>query len=264
MSQKSKVESQKKHSGKKRNIKLILEFDGTDFHGWQTQNDVRTVQDEVAQAIEKGLKEEAVPEGCSRTDAGVHAAAYCANFFTQSPYPPETIMNIINSHLPDDVCAVKAYEADSGFHARHSVVSKTYRYSISACSRYHPLKRRYFWHVPSLLDTDVMCQASRFFEGEHDFTAFSGKLEKDKSPVRTIECFSVEKSGDDIFLEVTGRSFLYRMVRIMAGTLVDAGTGRISADEVKTILGSREKNKSRAAAPAHGLCLVRVEYGSQL
>lgn len=246
--------------GISRNIKLVLEFDGTDFHGWQTQKNIRTVQDEVTEAARKGLREENDIIGCSRTDAGVHAAGYCANCITHTVHPPETIRNMINSYLPDDISVISVSDADTEFHARHSVVMKTYRYSVSALPDYHPLNRRFVWYSGNPPEIDIMREASVCLEGEHDFTAFCGGLEPGKSPVRNIRGISVTESGGTIAIDVRGRSFLYRMVRIVAGTLVDAGKGNISADDVRRILESADKGNMRAAAPAHGLCLLNVEY----
>jgi tRNA pseudouridine38-40 synthase len=245
----------------KRNIKLILEFEGTDFHGWQIQKDARTVQGVVTDALRLGLKQDDLHIiGCSRTDAGVHAERYCANFHTDTKFSLETIKGIANTRLPDDVKAVDAEETDNDFHARHSAKGKQYRYRINTSKEYRPLLRRFSWHVPYDLNCEVMQQTGHCLEGEHDFTAFSGALEPGKSPVRTIESVTVSRDNDEITIEVTGRSFLYKMVRIITGTLADVGRGSISADDVKKILDSKDKSNIRVAAPAHGLTLVEVKY----
>jgi tRNA pseudouridine38-40 synthase len=243
-----------------RNIKLVLEFDGSGFHGWQTQKNIRTVQDEVTQAVKNSLREEIGITGCSRTDAGVHAAGYCANIVTHTIHPAETLRNMINSYLPEDISVISACDVDREFHARHSAVMKTYRYSVSALPDYHPLDRKYIWYTGNPPDIDIMREASACLEGEHDFTAFCGGLEPGKSPVRTVREISIAESGGRITLDVRGKSFLYRMVRIITGTLVDAGKGNISVHDVRRILDAADKSNMRAAAPAHGLCLLKVDY----
>lgn len=245
----------------KRNIKLILEFDGTDFCGFQIQPDVRTVHGVLDEAILKALKDDDIKlTGCSRTDAGVHAEQYCANFNTSAEYPAEKLKPIINSYLPKDVVILESAEVPDTFNARHDVIRKTYRYTICSSPDFHPLRRGYSYFIPQPIDLDLMKDASDILLGEHDFSAFCGKLEEGKSPIRTIERIDISRSEDMIAIEVTSRSFLYRMVRIIAGTLADAGRGLISAEDVRNILESRDKNQMRAAAPAHGLTLVMVEY----
>jgi tRNA pseudouridine38-40 synthase len=240
---------------------VVLEFDGTDFRGWQRQNDVRTVEGDFTTAVRKALNEDA-PEitGCSRTDAGVHALGYCANFRTSAVYPARKIKPILNSHVPDDISVLSAADVPDEFNARHSVLRKTYRYSILNTPEHHPLQRRTSWTYLPPLDTEIMKQGAELLAGEHDFSAFCGKLEQGKSPVRLIESIDIGQQGPHISISVTGRSFLYRMVRIITGTLVDAGRGNITVSDIKTILDSRDKNLMRAAAPAQGLTLVSVEY----
>ena len=250
--------------GISRNIKLVLEFDGTDFHGWQTQKNIRTVQDEVTEAARKGLREENDIIGCSRTDAGVHAAGYCANCITHTVHPPETIRNMINSYLPDDISVISVSDADTEFHARHSVVMKTYRYSVSALPDYHPLNRRFVWYSGNPPEIDIMREASVCLEGEHDFTAFCGGLEPGKSPVRNIRGISVTESGGTIAIDVRGRSFLYRMVRNIVGTLAEIGRGRWGPERIDAILAAADRALAGPTAPAEGLTLLRVHYDDRI
>jgi len=240
---------------------LTIEFDGTDFHGWQIQKEVRTVQGTLAEAIRKGLGQETVQlNGCSRTDAGVHASGYCANFHTTSDLPLEVIRRILNSRLPEDVSVVGIAPADEDFHARHSAVSKTYRYAILRAADRRPLRRRYTWHVPGEMDLAAIREAALLMEGEHDFTAFSGRLEPAVPTVRRVDAVRVVDSREELHVEVRAPSFLYRMVRIMVGTLVDVGKSRITCDYVAKMLSSGDKRLIRPAAPAQGLTLVKVEY----
>lgn len=246
----------------KRNIKLILEFDGTDFKGWQIQNDVRTVQAELTGAVRKGLEKSiAKVIGCSRTDAGVHAKGCVVTFSTSVLHDTGTIKKILNSHLPDDVSVLEVSEELPDFDARYSALSKVYCYRISNTPDRHPLKRRDCWHVRHELDIGLMQDAAKVFEGTHDFTAFSGKLEPDKDPVRTIHSITVSpEEAPDIIICILGKSFLYKMVRIIAATLVEVGLGRLSIEDVGNILVSKERDRMCAPAPAKGLTLMKVNY----
>ncbi|MFH1706425.1 MAG: tRNA pseudouridine(38-40) synthase TruA [Planctomycetota bacterium] len=244
-----------------RNIKLTLEFDGTAYHGWQVQPDRPTVQGTLAAAAQKALGEpELTVTGCSRTDAGVHARRYCANFTTRWTHPADNIKRMLNTRLPADIVVHAAEDVPADFSARFSAAGKEYRYTILTTPTSQPLKDRYTWHNSRRLDLAVMQAAAAHLVGTHDFTAMSGSNDSGRDPVCTLFSVTVDAAEDGVVIAVRGRSFLFRMVRIIAGTLVDAGGGSITPADVAAILAGRDRRRMRAAAPARGLTLWEVWY----
>jgi tRNA pseudouridine38-40 synthase len=247
-----------------RNIKLTIEYDGTNYHGWQSQINAIAVQDVVARAANKLTGEEFSVTGASRTDVGVHALGQVANFHTKSGIPADRFSYALNSCLPEDIIIRNSIEVDEDFHSRFSAVGKKYRYLILNASCPSALLRNRAFFVPYSLELEAMQGAAQYFLGTHDFAAFRAAGSSVKTTERTITQISVNKWNDyngDIFeIEVAGNGFLYNMVRIIAGTLVEIGTGKKKPEEVQGIIESRERVRAGATAPPQGLYLVEVNY----
>ena len=243
-----------------RNIKIIIEFDGTNFCGWQKQPKGRTVQLVVERAISKATNEEIEINGSSRTDAGVHAKGMVANFMTESTIPGDKFREAINARLPEDVSIIKSEEVDLDFHARYSSKGKTYSYTI--INRYERLSlgHQYLYHYRYHLDIKKMEEACKYFVGTHDFSAFMSPGSSIKTTVRTISQLYIVSEGDKITIYITGDGFLYNMVRIIVGTLLKIGNGKLEPYEIEEII--REKNRKRAGmvVPPNGLILEKVFY----
>ena len=206
-----------------RNIKLIIEYDGKSFNGWQKQPTKLNIQGEIERAIGEITGEEIKLIGSGRTDAGVNALGQTANFKTNSKIPIEKFPIAINQKLKKSIVIVKAEEAPEDFHSRYNVKSKTYRYTINNSENGSAIYRDMEYHFPIKLDVKKMKEAAKFFEGEHDFKGFKASGTSSKSSVRTIYKAEVTKEGDRIYIELTGNGFLYNMVRIISGTLLDVG-----------------------------------------
>lgn len=243
-----------------RNIKLTIEYDGTRYHGWQRQENAVTVQEVVEKAIHKLTGEEVNVTGCSRTDEGVHALGHVSNFRTQSSIPADRFAYALNTWLPEDVAVVRSEEADEAFHARFDSKGKKYRYIVHNAPCRSALLRSRAWHVMHVLDVAAMQKAAEALVGTHDFTAFMATGSNAKTTVRTMYSAKVEQQGNTVYFEVQGDGFLYNMVRIMAGTLVYVGLGKISAGEVPEIITGKDRKKAGMTAPAPGLYLVEVFY----
>lgn len=257
------------------NWKLTLAYDGTDFHGWQVQPGLITIQSELASAIQRITGEWVLPQGSGRTDAGVHARAQVASFEMAAPIPPENLQRALNRTLPSAIRILSAGHAAPGFHARHSVRAKTYEYRIFRGETCPPWTARYVYALHWPLDLEKMRQAAALVVGEHDFTSFAasdpdlahrqppGAPASGDSPlgnVRTIfsSCWT-EEAGLLIY-KVRGNGFLHHMVRNLVGTFLDAGRGRIAPDNITAILALRSRSAAGATAPARGLFLDSVEY----
>ena len=242
------------------NIKLYLQFDGTDYCGWQIQPGKPTIQGALKAALAEITGEDIMPEGCGRTDSGVHARRYVCSFKTESNIPIERFPYALNSKLPDGIICTGAEYADDGFRANRSAVGKTYRYTIDNGAFADMFTRRYAWHYKFPIDIGLMRQAAEAFCGTHDFIGFAASGFSVKTTVRTIHSVKIEKHGSIITIDVTGNGFLYNMVRIIAGTLVYAGSGRIPAGDMPEIIASKCRNRAGITAPAKGLCLEEVYY----
>lgn len=243
-----------------RNIKLIIEFDGSSFCGWQRQPKGRTVQREIEIAIFKATGEEVLINGSSRTDAGVHAKAMVANFFTNSTIPGDKFREAINVRLPEDVSIVKSEEVAEDFHARYSSSGKTYSYTI--VNRYERLSlgHQYLYHYRYNLDIDRMREACKFFIGTHDFRAFMSPGSSIKTTVRTIKDLHIECEGDHIKIFITADGFLYNMVRIIVGTLLKVGNNKLEPEEIKSIIKEGNRKRAGMCVPPNGLVLEKVFY----
>ena len=243
-----------------RNIKLIIEYDGKSFNGWQKQPNKLNIQGEIEKAISEITGEEIDLIASGRTDAGVHSLGQTANFKTNSQIPIEKFAIAINSKLKRSIVIKSAEEVDERFHSRYSVKSKTYRYTINNSAMGTALYRDMEYHVPMKLDIESMKSAAKFFEGEHDFKGFKASGTSSKSSVRTIYKAEVIQNEEKIYIELTGNGFLYNMVRIISGTLVDVGLGKIEANEIPLIIESKDRKRAGKTLPAHGLCLMKVIY----
>ena len=243
-----------------RNIKLTIEYDGKDFYGWQKQPNKLNIQGEIEKAIYNITKEEVDLIGSGRTDAGVHALGQIANFKTNSNISIEKLPLAINSQLKNSIIIKKAEVVDERFHSRYNAKQKTYRYIINNSQCGTAIYRNLEYCFPIELDVEKMKEATKYFEGEHDFKAFKSSGTSGKNSVRTIYKAIVKKEGERIIIELTGNGFLYNMVRIISGTLLEVGMGKIAPDEIENIIESKDRQKAGKTLPAHGLYLVEVLY----
>lgn len=243
-----------------RNIKLTIEYDGKDFNGWQKQPNKLNIQGTIEQAIKNITGEDVELNASGRTDAGVHALGQVANFKTNSEIPIEKFAIAINSKLKKSIVIKKAEEVDEKFHSRLNCKKKTYRYIINNSSEGTAIYRYLETHIPQKLDVKKMEQALKYFEGEHDFKAFKASGTSSKSSVRTIYKTQIYKKEDRIIIELTGNGFLYNMVRIIAGTLVDVGLGKIEPQQIENIIKEKKRENAGKTLPPNGLYLVSVEY----
>lgn len=243
-----------------RNIRLLLGFDGTGYHGWQFQESQRTVQGELREAIRKITGEEVMPVGCGRTDAGTHAHSYTANFATASRIPAANLVRALNSVLPGDLRIFSAKTARPEFHARRSARSKIYRYQIYRGAVMPPCLAREHFHYPYPIDLASIRRAAALFTGTHDFTSFAASGSGKENAVRIILNTRLTVSGHRMIFTVEGNGFLHHMVRTMVGTLLDVGRGLISPAEFEALFTVRDRSRAGFTAPAHGLTLMKVKY----
>ncbi|MBL8828139.1 MAG: tRNA pseudouridine(38-40) synthase TruA [Planctomycetaceae bacterium] len=248
-----------------RAIKLTIAYDGTDFAGWQWQAGQRTVQGELETALAKLTGETMRVTGSGRTDSGVHAAAQVVSFTTESPLPVDVFPRALNATLPHDIAVIDAAEVPLGFHAIRAAKRKRYRYVLHDAPHHDVFLLRYGWHIRQRLDTDVMQHAARQLVGTHDFASFQTGGSVRKTTVRTVYDASVTRPLAEkphvIHFEVEANGFLYNMVRVMIGTLVDIGRGFQPRDWIAELLGRCDRNQAGMTAPAQGLVLLRVDYG---
>lgn len=243
-----------------RNIKLTIEYDGKCYNGWQKQPNKLNIQGEIERAIYNITKEEIDLIGSGRTDAGVHALGQVANFKTNSEISIEKLPLAINSQLKNSIVIKEAEEVDERFHSRYNAKHKTYRYIINNSKCGTAIYRNLEYSYPFKLDAEKMKQASKYFEGEHDFKAFKSSGTSSKNSVRTIYKAIVKQEGEKIIIELTGNGFLYNMVRIISGTLLDVGLGKIQPEEIPEMIESKDRQRAGKTLPAHGLYLVEVKY----
>lgn len=243
-----------------RNIKLTIEYDGKDFNGWQKQPTKLNIQGTIEQAIKNITGEDVELNASGRTDAGVHALGQVANFKTNSKIPINKFAIAINSKLKKSIIIKSAEEVDENFHSRLTCKRKTYRYIINNSLEGTAIYRNLETHIPQKLNLEKMQEAVKYFEGEHDFKAFKASGTSSKSSVRTIYEANVYKQGEKIYIELTGNGFLYNMVRIIAGTLVEVGLEKIEPYKIKEILKSGKREEAGKTLPPNGLYLVKVMY----
>ena len=244
-----------------RNIKLIIEYDGKEFNGWQKQPNKLNIQGEIEKAIERVTGEKVDLTASGRTDSGVHAIGQVANFKTNSTIPVEKIPIALNANLKKAIVIKSAEEVDERFHSRLNCKKKTYRYIINNSKYGTAIYRNLETHIPMKLDISKMQEAVKYFEGEHDFKAFKASGTSSKSSVRIIyKAEVIEAENERIYIELTGNGFLYNMVRIISGTLVDVGLGKLEPKEIETIIHDKKRENAGKTLPPQGLYLVNVEY----
>ena len=241
-------------------IKLTVAYDGTAYCGWQLQNNGITVEGVLNRQLSKITGEQIKVIGASRTDAGVHARGNVAVFDTDTPIPPERIAYAVNSGMPEDVVVVRSEEVAPDWHPRHCDSVKTYEYSIYNSTMPDPLVRHTSWFVSYPLDLDAMRKAAEYIRGRHDFKSFCNIHTHVEDTVRTVYSLDVEKQGNMFTVRVRGNGFLYNMVRIIAGTLVQVGRGFMPAERVKEIIEAKDRETAGPTAPPQGLVLVGIEY----
>ena len=243
-----------------KNFKLILQYDGTNYHGWQIQPNAVTVQQTVCEAIKKLTGENITLVGAGRTDSGVHAINYSANFRSNTTIPAEKLPYALNTKLPQDIICKHAETVPYEFHASNSAVKKTYIYRILNSQYDDAFQNRYSWHYKYFLDDNIMDTAAKHFIGVHDFAGFCSSGFSAQTTVREIYNLTVTRSGDIITISVTGNGFLYNMVRIITGTLVNVGIGKIRPEDMPDIIKSCDRKRAGITAPAKGLFLSEVFY----
>jgi tRNA pseudouridine38-40 synthase len=246
-----------------RRIRITVAYDGTDYHGWQIQPALPTIQGTLQNVLTEIEGSPVHVDGSGRTDAGVHALAQCAAFSIENPIPLPNLKKAINRLLPAAIRVLTVEERAATFHPRYDARSKTYEYRIYRGEVCAPFERRYVYHHPYPLDTARILDAAGVFEGEHDFTAFAASDIRDLeggSKVRTIFSSVANFAGDRLTYRVRGSGFLKHMVRNLAGTLLECGKGNLSAEDIRTLLAPGCKVKAGPTAPARGLFLIEVEY----
>lgn len=243
-----------------RRIKITLAYEGTRFHGWQRQLKLRTVQAELEGAVHAVTGKRVTVHGAGRTDSGVHALAQVAHFSTASRLEPERLRAALNAHLPREVAITGAEEAPADFHARKSARLKVYRYDLYVASVRPVLERNFVYHVRSKLSLTRMRRAARVLVGRHDFRAFADAGAVVRHFIRTVKDITISRKGLVWSITVSGEGFLWKMVRSIAGTLLAAGRGKLSVEDVREALESRRRELAGETLPAKGLTLVRVEY----
>ena len=238
-------------------VKLVVAYDGTNYHGWQVQDNGITIEEVLNRTISELVQEDIKVIGASRTDAGVHACGNVAVFDTESRIPGDKFSFALNQRLPDDIRIQESCEVDADFHPRYADTVKTYEYNILNRRFELPSKRLYaaFCYYP--MDIERMNQAAAYLVGEHDFKSFCSAGAQVQTTVRTIYAVNVTKEDDMVHIRITGNGFLYNMVRIIAGTLMQVGTGLMEPEQVKEILEARDRSKT---AVAKGLTLVEIRY----
>jgi tRNA pseudouridine38-40 synthase len=249
------------------NIKLVIEYDGSRYHGWQRQPNLPTIQGALETALATIAKQRPTVIGAGRTDAGVHAQGQVANFNVNARLPSDAWMRALNSLLPEDIVVVSAQKVSSRFHARFSAVGKIYRYRILN-RRYSPaIGRQYIWTVYNPLDIRRMKSAAKHLLGKHDFRSFRGSdpsegraRGKKKSAVCHIRRLDLAKRHDHLVITIEADRFLQQMVRTIVGTLVEVGKGRLSPREIPLLLEKKDRRFGGPTAPPQGLCLVKVFY----
>ncbi|HEY6007299.1 MAG TPA: tRNA pseudouridine(38-40) synthase TruA [Geobacteraceae bacterium] len=243
-----------------RSIKLIIEYDGSNYAGWQVQPNGLTIQEVLEGALAKLLGEPVRVRSSGRTDAGVHARGMVAAFDTAKSLPLRAFSDGLNSLLPADIAVKEAEEAPPGFDPRRRAQGKCYRYTILNAARRSPLRRFHVWQVREALDLEAMQRAALHFVGEHDFAAFRTTGCAARTTVRRIDRVEIVRDGDLITVDVQGSGFLKNMVRIMVGTLVEVGQGKREPRSIAGLLGDPQGGRAGATAPPQGLCLQEVYY----
>lgn len=244
----------------KKRVRLIVAYDGTNYHGWQVQHGVVTIESELNRCLSALLQEEIQVIGASRTDSGVHALGNVAVFDTCARMPAEKISYALNQRLPEDIRIQKSEEVARDWHPRYCDSRKTYEYRIYRGEFSMPVKRLYSLHSYHTLDVQKMQEATTYLVGEHDFKSFCQTGAQVESTIRTIYDLTVWEEGSDLVIRVCGNGFLYNMVRIIVGTLLEIGQGKRLPTEMEQILNAKNRAAAGPTAPAHGLLLYKYEF----
>jgi tRNA pseudouridine38-40 synthase len=244
-----------------RNLKMEIQYDGTKYRGWQKQKDTDlTIQYKIENVLSKMIGEDIQVIGCGRTDSGVHADNYIANFHTASAMSVDDMLEYLYEYLPEDIVVKSMKDASERFHARYNVKGKTYVYRINNNRFRDVFNRKYTYHMDERLDLDQMRRAAEFLIGTQDFQSFTSLKPNTKSTVRTINYINIKEDRGLIEVEVNGNGFLLNMVRIIIGTLLEVGKGNLEALDVDKILKEKKRSEAGPIAPAKGLCLRDLQY----
>lgn len=243
-----------------KNYKLVLSYDGTRYYGWEHQPDRDTIQGKLESVLSRMCGAEVEVIGAGRTDAGVHAKAMTANAWMQTDKTAAEIRDYLNRYLPDDISVSDVREASERFHARYKAVGKTYSYTCFDGAVKPVFNRRYLTRLDARVNIEPMVEAAKILQGEHDFRSFCGNPKMKKSTVRIVDTIEVVRKGDYIYFNFHGTGFLQNMVRILVGTLLEVGYGRLRVEQIKEILDAKDRRLAGPTAPPEGLCLVRVDY----
>lgn len=243
-----------------KNIMLIVEYQGSNFSGWQRQIGERTIEEVIEKTIKKISKEDIKLIGSGRTDAKVHALGQVANFKTRSTIPASRFKYILNNNLPEDIRIRESKEVSMDFHSRFSAKAKKYKYIVYNSKMPSALYRNFSYHIPRELDIDKMRSACEEFIGTHDFASFKGRRSVVKDTIRTIYKIDISKKNDLIEITIIGKSFLKYMIRIMVGTLLEVGYGNLSRQDIREIIACKNRTKAKKTADPQGLFLMKVYY----
>ncbi len=245
-----------------KNYKLLIAYDGTRYFGWEHQPGKDTIQGKIETVLQRMCGMADVPEviGAGRTDAGVHAKAMTASVWLETPLSPVQIQDYLNRYLPDDIGVTDVREASERFHARYNAVGKTYSYTCYVGTGKPVFRRRYVARLDFEPDVDAMTRAAAHLQGEHDFKSFCGNPKMKKSTVRLVDSITIKRSKNQIYFTFHGTGFLQHMVRIMVGTLLEVGAGRMRPEQMTALLEAKDRRMAGPTAPASGLCLEKVDY----
>lgn len=244
-----------------RNLKMSIEYDGTRYKGWQKQKgDIPTIQAKIENVLSKMTGEDIQVVGCGRTDSGVHAENYIANFHTNCTLTVDDMLNYLYEFLPEDIVIKSMKDTTERFHARYNVKSKTYVYRINNNRFRNVFNRKYAYHTDEELNLNEMRNAAEVLIGTHDFKSFTSLKSSTKSTVRTINYIHITEDNGMIEIEVNGNSFLLNMVRIITGTLLEVGKGNLKRSDMERILNEMKRSEAGPIAQAKGLCLKSIQY----
>lgn len=244
-----------------RNFKMTIEYDGTRYNGWQRQGNIKnTIQEKLETVLSRMAERPVTIHGSGRTDAGVHARGQVANFHLQTRRTPADILEYLNTYLPEDIGVTAVEEVPERFHSRLNAAAKTYVYRIWNSPLPNVFTRRWMLSFPQELNLSAMRRAAGFLLGTHDFMAFCANKRTKKSTIRTVTHLDIVQDGSEVRIAVRGNGFLYNMVRILCGTLLEVGTGALQPEEIPAILESKNRENAGPTLPAKGLILWEVEY----
>ena len=257
---------------KTKNYRLKISYDGTRYYGWEHQPGKETIQGKIEMVLARMIGLDPTPEeffgedapveviASGRTDAGVHAKAQVANTYLDTDFSAEEIRDYLNTYLPDDIAVTDVKEVSDRFHARYNAVGKTYQYTCYDGPVKPVFNRKYYTYLDTSVDVDAMQKAAEYLTGEHDFKSFCGNPKMKKSTVRVVDKIEIKRSKGYIYFTFHGTGFLQNMVRILVGTLLEVGAGRIKPEDMPDIIDAKDRKLAGPTAPAKGLCLVKVDY----